>query len=63
MNTLTKWDVAEHLNTAEDMQLYLEACMEGDVGDGALIRAALADIAHAKNMSELAQGGYFKRRT
>jgi len=57
--TLTKWDAAEHLNTAENMQLYLEACME----DGALIRAALADIAHAKNMSELAQDGYFKRRT
>jgi len=61
MNTLTKWDAAEHLNTAEDMQLYLEACMEDD--DGALIRAALADIAHAKNMSELAQDVYFKRRT
>jgi len=50
--TLTKWDAAEHLNTAEDIQLYLEACMEDD---GALIRAALGDIARAKNMSELAK--------
>jgi len=53
--TLTKWDAAEHLNTHEDMQLYLEACMEDDEGDGALIRAALSDIARAKNMSELAK--------
>jgi len=53
--TLTKWDAAESLNTDEDMQLYLEACMEEDAGDGALIRAALGDIARAKNMSNLAQ--------
>jgi len=53
--TLTKWDAAESLNTDEDMQLYLEACMEEDAGDGALIREALGDIARAKNMSSLAQ--------
>jgi len=51
----SKWDAAEYLNTEEDMQLYLEACVEEDEGDGALIRAALGDIAKAKNMRELAQ--------
>jgi len=51
----SKWDAAEYLNTEEDMQLYLEACVDEDDGDGALIRAALGDIAKAKNMRELAK--------
>lgn len=25
---LKKWDVVEHIQTEEDMQLYLDACME-----------------------------------
>jgi len=53
---LKKWDVAEQLNTDEEMQLYLEACAEEDDGDdGVMIRHALANIARAKNMSELAK--------
>jgi len=36
------------------MQLYLEVCVDED-DDGALIRAALGDIAKAKNMRELAK--------
>ena len=51
--TFTKWDAAEHLNTKEDVRLYLEACAEEDPGDGSLIRAALNDIARAQNMSLL----------
>ena len=51
----TKWDVAEHLRTREDARLYLEACAEEDPGDGSLIRAALNDIARARNMSQLAR--------
>ncbi len=35
------WDVAEHLNTEEEMVLYFDACVEEDPGDGSLIRAAL----------------------
>ena len=53
--TFTKWDAAEHLNTMEDVRLYLEACAEEDPGDGSLIRAALNDIARAQNMSLLAR--------
>lgn len=45
--TFTKWDAADHLNTKEDVRLYLEACAEEDPGDGSLIRAALNDIARA----------------
>ena len=51
----TRWDVTEHLRTREDVRLYLEACADEDPGDGSLIRAALNDIARAKNMSLLAR--------
>ena len=40
------WDAAENLETIEDMAAYLEAAP--DVGDAALIGAALGDIARAK---------------
>ena len=50
-----KWDAVEHLGTREDARLYLEACNEEDPGDGSLIRAALSDIARARNMSGLAR--------
>ena len=53
--TFTRWDVAEHLQSKEDVRLYLEACAEEDPGDGSLIRAALNDIARAQNMSRLAR--------
>ena len=48
---LTKWDVVEHLQSEEEMALYLEACFEEDPGDGSLVRAALGDIARAKGMA------------
>ena len=51
----TEWDVTEHLRTKEDMRLYLEACADEDPGDGSLIRAALSDIARAKDMGRLAR--------
>ena len=53
--TFTRWDAADHLRSAEDVRLYLEACAEEDPGDGSLIRAALNDIARAQNMSRLAR--------
>ncbi len=53
--TFTRWDVTEHLQTREDVCLYLEACVDDDPGDGSLIRAALNDIARAQNMSRLAR--------
>lgn len=53
MNTLRQWDVVDHLNSEEDMALYLEACMEEN--DAALVAAALGDIARARGMSQLAR--------
>ena len=47
------WDVAEHLETEEDMAEYLEAALEEN--DPALIAAAIGDIARAKGMSQIAK--------
>jgi probable addiction module antidote protein len=46
------WDVAEHLETDEDIAAYLEAALEE--GDPALVAAALGDIARAKGMAQIA---------
>ena len=51
----TRWDSAEHLKTDEDVQLYLEACLEEGGDDPAFIVHALGVIARAKNMSQLAR--------
>jgi probable addiction module antidote protein len=51
--TTRPWDAAEHLDTVEDMVLYLEAALEER--DAALIAAALGDIARAKGMTEVAR--------
>ena len=53
--TLTEFDAAEYINTENRIRLYLEDCVEDDPGDGSLIRAALNDIARARNMSGLAR--------
>ncbi len=45
--TFTDFDVADHLHTQEDMDAFLEACIEEDPGDGSLIKMAQADIARA----------------
>ena len=47
------WDVAEHLETEEDMAAYLEAALEE--GDPSLVAAALGDIARAKGMTQIAR--------
>jgi probable addiction module antidote protein len=49
----TPWDPADHLATEEDRAAYLEAALE--VGDPALVAAALGDIARAKGMSQVAR--------
>lgn len=51
----TRWDSAAHLKTDEDIQLYLEACVEEAEDDPALIIHALGVVARAKNMSQLSQ--------
>ncbi len=51
----TRWDSAEFLKTDEDIQMYLEACIEEAGDDPAFIVHALGVIARARNMSQLAR--------
>jgi probable addiction module antidote protein len=51
--TTSLWDASEHLETDEDMVMYLEAAFED--GDPALISAVLGDIARAKGMVQIAE--------
>ena len=48
----TRYDVAEHLRTPEEMEAYLEACLEEANSDAAFITKALG---RAKGMSQLAR--------
>ena len=48
-----RWDVAQYLETDEDVAAYLEAALEE--GDTSLIAAALGDIVRAKGMTEIAR--------
>jgi probable addiction module antidote protein len=47
------WDAAEHLETEEDMAIYLDAALEK--AGARLFAAALGDIARAKGMTEIAR--------
>lgn len=51
----TRWDSAEHLKTDNDIELYIEACLEEASDDTAFIVHALGVIARARNMSQLAR--------
>jgi probable addiction module antidote protein len=59
----TRYDVAEHLRTPEEMAAYLEACIEGAEGDAALITKALGDIARAKGMTRVARDAGLSRES
>ncbi|MDR1691321.1 MAG: putative addiction module antidote protein [Rickettsiales bacterium] len=49
---LKKWDVTEHLDNEEIIAAYLADAFEN--GNGEEIKQALADVAKAKNMTEIA---------
>jgi probable addiction module antidote protein len=51
----TRFDPVDHLQSNEDMAMYLDACLDEDPGDGSVVRAALNDIARAQGMSQLAR--------
>jgi len=59
----TRYDVAEHLRTPEDMAAYLEACLEEANGDAAFIAKALGDIARAKGMAQVARDAGLSRES
>ena len=59
----TRYDVAEHLRTPEEMAAYLEACLEEANGDAAFIAKALGDIARAKGMAQVARDAGLSRES
>ena len=59
----SKYDVAEHLRTPEEMAAYFEACLEEANGDAAFIAKALGDIARAKGMTQVARDAGLSRES
>jgi DNA-binding phage protein len=48
MTKTTRYDVAQHLRSAEEMALYLEACLAEAGGDTAFFVKALSNVARAE---------------
>ncbi len=61
--TTTRYDVAEHLRTPEEIAAYLEACLEEADGDAVFIAKALGDIARAKGMAQVARDAGLSRES
>ena len=61
--TTSRYDVAEHLRTPEEMAADLEACIEEADGDASFIAKALGDIARAKGMSQVARDAGLSRES
>jgi len=59
----TRYDVAEHLRTPEEMAAYLEACLEEAGGDAAFVAKALGDIARARGMAQVAREAGLSRES
>ena len=59
----SRYDVAEHLRTPEEMAAYLQACLEEANGDAAFIAKALGDLAHAKGMAHVARNAGLSRES
>jgi probable addiction module antidote protein len=61
--TTSKYDVAEHLRSAEEIAAYLEACIDEADGDASFIAKALGDIARAKGMTQVAHDAGLSRES
>ena len=59
----TRYDVAEHLRTPEEIAAYLEVCLDEADGDATFIAKALGDIARAKGMSQIARDAGLSRES
>ena len=57
------YDVAEFLETPEEMAAFLEACIQESDGDAAFIAKALGDIARAKGMTQIARNAGLSRES
>lgn len=56
-----KFDAADYIKSEEDARGLLNAAMDEDPGDGAVIRAALKHVARTQNMSALARNAGLNR--
>ena len=61
--TTTRYDVAQHLRTPDEMAAYLEASIEEANGDAAFVAKALGDIARAKGMAQVARDAGLSRES
>jgi len=61
--TTTRYDVAEHLRTPEEMAAYVEATFEEANGDAAVIARALGDVARSKGMAKVARDAGLSRES
>jgi probable addiction module antidote protein len=59
----SRYGVAEHLRSPEEMAAYLEACIEEANGDAAFIAKALGNIARAKGMAQVARDAGLSRES
>lgn len=59
----SRYDVAEHLRTPEEMAAYFEACLDEANGDATFIAKALGDIARAKGMAHVARDAGLSRES
>ena len=60
---VTRYDVAEHLRTPEEMAAYLDAWLEEAPDDAQGIARALGDIARAKGMAQVAKDAGLSRES
>ncbi|HPO15465.1 MAG TPA: putative addiction module antidote protein [Candidatus Hydrogenedentes bacterium] len=59
----TRYDVAEHLRTPEEMAAYLEASLEEANGNAAIVAKALGNITRAKGMTQVAHDAGLSRES
>lgn len=59
----TRFDVADHLRTSEEMAAYLDAWLEEAPEDVAGIARALGDVARAKGMAQVAKEAGLSRES
>ena len=59
----TRYDVAEHLRTQEEMAAYLEACLEEADGDAAFVAKRRGAIARAMGMAQVARDAGLSRES
>lgn len=62
-HSTTRYDVAEHLRTPEEMAAYLDAWLSETPEDVSGIARALGDIARAKGMTQVARDAGLSRES